>query len=550
MTAPASAAAIRSPLVAGNYIVHVDHAEGPDRHARLQPGQRGRLQERQRPRTGAIPGGGNGCLYRLVREEDVNVDLGNHFAPADPAAAVRRRRPRARPVDAGHAQPSTTATSDQPIAPLCDKKLVVLQNGQNANADFNMMTNFRTDPNGDGRQRHAHRRRRGARPRRRPGLQRHLLRDATSCPSGTASRGRSPDIPVGIYARVDTVTRAARIVNQRRIDPNTWRLITTVDHEPGWHVRGAAALDRDAQLPDPAGALPGHVHRHGRRSGHEGTPERQLQPEPADREHAGRGLAGPDRPSSTLPLDPISGTACEDPAGGTTPIRRIPPGPTCSRSRGRTCSRADTRRRPPDHDPRRLHRHHRHRDRRHRRAGHADRRRERARSTTLTRANGGIVSWTPGHRQHAGHDRHPGPGASTRADASGPGPKQLTIITRQRERRRVQRQRHHLHVLGSNGTGAQRRHLQPADRERGAAAAAGQRHASRPRSMAPRPAACSCSRPAPTTRTCSSGSRSSSRASARAASSAPTSSQGRDPEDPRFNVPGSDHRRPLLPAER
>ena len=40
-------------------------------------------------------------------------------------------------------------------APLCDKRLVVLtRTGQNANADFHLMTNFRTDPNGDERQRH------------------------------------------------------------------------------------------------------------------------------------------------------------------------------------------------------------------------------------------------------------------------------------------------------------------------------------------------------------------------------------------------------------
>ena len=33
---------------------------------------------------GGVPGGGHGCLYRIVREEDVNVDLGNNFTPAIP----------------------------------------------------------------------------------------------------------------------------------------------------------------------------------------------------------------------------------------------------------------------------------------------------------------------------------------------------------------------------------------------------------------------------------------------------------------------------------
>ena len=40
--------------------------------------------QRQRRRTASIPGGGTGCLYRPVKEEDVNVDLGNHFTPAIP----------------------------------------------------------------------------------------------------------------------------------------------------------------------------------------------------------------------------------------------------------------------------------------------------------------------------------------------------------------------------------------------------------------------------------------------------------------------------------
>src|SRR5258706_4740647 len=95
---------------------------------------------------GAIPGDGNGCLYRPVKEEDVNVDLGNKFTPAIPP-----------PPCAGdnHVIDQSTLVARSfyfgvagAHAPLCDKRLVVLTNGQNANANFHMMTNFTTDPNG------------------------------------------------------------------------------------------------------------------------------------------------------------------------------------------------------------------------------------------------------------------------------------------------------------------------------------------------------------------------------------------------------------------
>ena len=102
----------------------------------------------QRVATGVIPGGGDGCLYRPVREEDVNVDLGNHFTPPIPPPPC---------VGDDHViDQSTPGPRGAPYfgdadahAPLCDKQLVTLQNGQNFNADFNLMTNFRTDPNGD-----------------------------------------------------------------------------------------------------------------------------------------------------------------------------------------------------------------------------------------------------------------------------------------------------------------------------------------------------------------------------------------------------------------
>ena len=95
-----------------------------------------------------------------------------HRLPLPPGPrGGRQRRPR-QPVHAGRSRrrraPATTTSSTSrrwsprsnyfgvagAHAPLCDKRLVVLQNSQNANADFNLMTNFRTDPNGEDADRH------------------------------------------------------------------------------------------------------------------------------------------------------------------------------------------------------------------------------------------------------------------------------------------------------------------------------------------------------------------------------------------------------------
>ena len=430
------------PLVAGDLHRPRDHADGPDRHARLQPGEPGRAPERhrrarERPRRRQrlpLPHRPRGGRQRRPRQP---------ASRRDPAAALHRRRPRDRPVDAGH-RAAPTSASPARTRPLCDKHLVVLQNGQNANADFNLMTNFRTDPNGEDAERHADRRRRGARPGRRPGLQRHLLRAQPDVASGTASRARSANIPIGIYARVDTVCRRRTCNRHAPYDANNWRLITTVTTSPDGVVRGAAALDRDVQLPDPAGTLPGHVHRDRRRPGHA---RRTRTP------NYNPNLLTANTPSEVWPglTDPARHAARPDlghglrgpSAGGTTPDplepgrARAAPGLAAVRARGRQ------RHGPPDHDPRRLHRHRRDRDRRNRRArGHADRRPHRRRSTTLTRANGGIVSWTPGTGstpdtiviQRPGAQRDDVPGRARSSSRSSPP---------NAERRRVERQRHH-----------------------------------------------------------------------------------------------------------
>ena len=167
---------------------------------------------------------------------------------------------------------ASTSASPAPTRPLCDKRLVVLQNGQNANADFNLMTNFRTDPNGDGRRATP-----GPATSRSPAgssawSSTTSTSSATRSRCGTASRARSAASRSASTPRVDTDARTST----RRTTPNNWRLLTTVDDQPGRHVRGAAAVDRDVQLPDPAGTVPGHVPGQGRRPGHQGAPERRT----------------------------------------------------------------------------------------------------------------------------------------------------------------------------------------------------------------------------------------------------------------------------------
>jgi hypothetical protein len=84
--------------------------------------------------------GGTGCLYRPVREEDVNVDLGNQFEtaiPPPPCTGDKHTIDQSTLVD----RSPYFGQSPSPQKPLCDKRLVVLENTQNANADFYMIAN-------------------------------------------------------------------------------------------------------------------------------------------------------------------------------------------------------------------------------------------------------------------------------------------------------------------------------------------------------------------------------------------------------------------------
>jgi hypothetical protein len=184
-------------LVPGTYITHAIMPKDPtDTRDCDQPGDL-----RVSTAKGSIPGGGTGCLYRIVREEDVNVDLGNQFTPAIPPPPC---------VGDDHVIDQTTLTSRSPFygvagahAALCDKRLIVLHAQQNYNADFNLMTNFTSvvDVQTPGR------------------LVGWALNDLVfdNNPSSLTFTGNQPvaNVPVGVYHRYDS-------------DPTHWRLFTTV----------------------------------------------------------------------------------------------------------------------------------------------------------------------------------------------------------------------------------------------------------------------------------------------------------------------------------
>ena len=201
------------PLVAGTYITHFIAPKDPTDN---RPCNTDVADPNVSTAKGIIPGGGDGCLYRPVKEEDVNVDLGQHFGPAIPPPDC---------VGDDHLIDQSTLVTRSPYfgkpashAPLCDKRLVVLQNQQNANADFNLMTNFTTDPNGtdpsDTRIGDVQV------PGRVVGLSLNdLVFDTNPASAMFGNNAAAPGLPVGIYARDMSRTQEAG---------NHWRLFTTV----------------------------------------------------------------------------------------------------------------------------------------------------------------------------------------------------------------------------------------------------------------------------------------------------------------------------------
>ncbi|MFF0268200.1 hypothetical protein [Kribbella sp. NPDC004536] len=394
------------PLVAGTYITQAVMPSDTTDSRLCNPA--GGTQQVSHAK-GSIPGDGSGCIYRPVREEDVNVDLGNNFTPAIPPPPC---------VGDDHVIDKATLTPRSNFynvagahAPLCDKKLVVLQNSQNANADFHLMTNFRTDPNGQ---------------------------DATDARTGDVEEpGRlvgqvfndiyferdknSPwygeprpigNIPVGIYARVDTAGPGGNV--NLPYDANNWRLLTTVTTSPDGSFEALVPSTETLNCPIPQGPCPGMYLVKVDDPGSKTAPNPSYNPNlltattPAE---AWPGLST----QLDLPLDPISGTGCEDPAVPArpellqvdNPVRTTGQVMTIQAdfigAQGTVTGATGVRATLTD---------------------------DRTGSTfTLTRANGGIVSWTPGTPGTNGVPDQVQIRIPIFSALFTPGPKQLTLTT-------------------------------------------------------------------------------------------------------------------------
>jgi hypothetical protein len=417
------------PLVAGTYITHVvmpkDSTDSRACNPASTSGDRNVSSAK-----GVIPGDGQGCLYRPVKEEDVNVDLGNKFTPAIPP-----------PPCAGddHVIDKSTLTPRSVFynvagahAPLCDKRLVVLTNGQNANADFNMMTNFNTDPNGtdpnDTRAGDV------AEPGRIIGLVSNDIYFERNQKSMWYGEPRPiGGIPVGIYARVDTVPNV-----NAPYSPDNWRLLTTVWTSPEGTYEALLPSTETLNCPIPQGPCPGMYLVKVDDPGTKAHPNPGYNPNLLTATSAWDVWPGLTDQLDT-PLDPISGTGCEDPAVPARPevLQVSTPVVPASGSRrvtiqadfigttGAATNATGVRATLTDD-----------------RSGQVE---------TLTRANGGIVSWTPGNATTPDTIVLNVPALS---GTFRPGPKQLTITTANVNGGVSSVNGITLHVMGTNGNGA------------------------------------------------------------------------------------------------
>jgi hypothetical protein len=438
------------PLVAGDYIVHaIMPKDGNDSRPCNATDETQRVTEPH----GTVPGGGNGCLYRIVREEDVNVDLGNQFGPQIPPPPCNGD---------DHVIDKSTLTPRSnffPVAdahaPLCDKHLVVLQNQQNANADFFMMTNFRTDPNGedpaDNRTGDVEE------PGRVVGqVFNDIYFDRNQMSNWYGEPRPIANIPVGIYARVDTVCSGGGTdcttpnVNAPFTRDN-WRLIKTVNTSADGAYEALLPSTETLNCPIPQGPCPGMYIAVVDDPGTKAAPNPNYDPNLLTANTPFEVWPGLTDQLDT-PVDPISGTACQDPAGAAGGIAPDPSdparpellqvttpvvGPSGSRqvtiqgdfigiagASGATGGRVTlTDVRTGD-------------------------------VTTLTRANGGITSWTPGSGSTPDTIVINVPAINTLTFR--PGPKQLAIITANTNPGGGGVSSVNgitIHVRGSNGTG-------------------------------------------------------------------------------------------------
>jgi polysaccharide lyase family 4-like protein len=429
-------------LVAGDYITHVVMpTDATDTRACNPNSTDGGFKNASGPFADEA-GAQTGCLYKIVREEDVNVDLGNQFAPQIPPPPCTG--------DDHVIDQSTLVTRSNHYgvagahAPLCDKRLITLQNGQNANADFNMMTNFATDPNGadstDTRAGDV------AEPGRLVGqvfndiyFERNPMSPWYGEPRPIAG------IPVGIYARVDTVcagggTACAQPNVNLPFDANRWRLFTTVTTSPDGSFEVLLPSTETYNCPIPQGPCPGMYMVTVDDPGSKVHPNANFNPNllvattPAE---VWPGLTD----QLDLPLDPISGTACEDPAVPARPellqVSRPYVAQSSTGSARRITIKADFIGSGGSSGST---------------GGHLTLTDFRTGTvTTLTRSNGGVVSWTQGTGSTPDTIVMQVPALNT--STFRPGPKQLTIVTSNPNGGVSSVNGITIHVLGSNTNG-------------------------------------------------------------------------------------------------
>jgi hypothetical protein len=292
-------------LVPGTYVTHVVMPkDSTDTERACNPTNSSGFKNISDPH-GAVPGGGNGCLYRVVREEDVNVDLGNKFTPAIPPPPCTGDD---HVIDKSTLTPrSTFFNVPDAHAPLCDKRLIELTPGLNANADFNLMTNFRNDPNGED----ASDTRTGdvQEPGRIIGLVSNDIYFERNKQSMWYGEPRPiGGIPVGIYQRVDTVPNASPPYTA-----DNWRLMTTVTTTPEGTYEALLPSTETLNCPIPQGPCPGMYLVKVNDPGTAGSPNNGYNPNLLTATAAWDVWPGLTDQLDT-PLDPISGTGCEDPA--------------------------------------------------------------------------------------------------------------------------------------------------------------------------------------------------------------------------------------------
>jgi polysaccharide lyase family 4-like protein len=432
------------PLVEGTYIVHVlMPTDASDSRPCNPDGESQRISEPH----GDVPGGGTGCLYRVVREEDVNVDLGDNFEPAIPPPPCNGDT---------HVIDQSSLVDRSPYfgqsgaeALLCDKHVVELVNGQNFNADFNLMTNLRTDPNGSDA---ADERIGDVAP---PGrLVGQVFNDIYFERNPQSPWYGEPrpigGIPVGIYARVDvahnscTPAVGTTCITGREIgrdganaptvtyDSSKWRLLKTVTTSPDGSFEALVPSTQTFNCPIPQGPCPGMYLVTVDDPGSKEHPNANYNPNlltattPAD---AWPGLTT----QLDLPLDPISGTACEDPAVEPRPELLQVSTPIVQNGSRTIQIKADFigTQGPPGAGGGRI-------TLTDARTGQVQ---------TLFRANGGVVSWTPGSGSTPDTIviSVPALGSQFR-----PGPKQLTITTANQNGGVSSVNGITIHVLGSN----------------------------------------------------------------------------------------------------